>query len=817
MGRRVAILVVAFCSIYLIPSIARAGYTVTLPGNAAVTMGDANGFLPFTVTNNGPGVIRCVRFYVPRALYYIEFTSPAPGWTYAGYGFSGSQYWIRFRSASNLIPVGSSQVFNVEMKGPNWGNIVRSNIDQTDALTQVRAYRTFNCGSQRTFTPPLPNWQRKALKLTPVANPSQIGIGDSVTLEMQVENRATVAKKGITAVPSPPMATGATFTNTGGPTYNPNPLNLAAGGVGTITYTYDSSSTGQAYFTAIAVDGAGTSSSKTKDSNIVYIRDFTASLSFSPLNVTSGGLVTVTMAVGNNGITTTLVGNHSGTDTTITVASTADFPSTGTLIIDSEEMTYTGITPTTFTGVARGVNGTSPAPHSDGAVVRSKVALGDITPTLSHIGSANDSCTGPIPTEIISLPFVTVGTFEWQCTMNGPLGQTIQFQGNATAQSPAVITSNTATSEIGAIVTFSIVVGPPAVASGSTNVTIDFTITNRGGQTVRCLNFYHPNAFFAANFNSSTATCGFASTTFGGGLPGVRFYGGTLPNNSTCTFSLNYNAVPTVTQDTSYAWPIDLYRNGGSGGCNNIVGTVSGQILVTLYEVILTHSPAGPIDADGTSQYTMTTTLTLGGTPVSGKTISFQTTDGTLSSSTAVTDGSGQVTVMLTAPVSSTDITATVTATYVNAQGTDSVDFTGVVAPILLYVGGSLTPLVVVGGGSYSFTLDVKNFGTAPMNLDQSSFFTFTDGTNTATAFLDVVGPATIPVGVGAPVTLTFGSAVPGAGGGGVVVPNCLASGVSPTLQLNDGGINDQTRTVSDQVAVVGSCVTILHWQEVIP
>jgi hypothetical protein len=49
---------------------------------------------------------------------------------------------------------------------------------------------------------------------------------------------------------------------------------------------------------------------------------------------------------------------------TITVDSTAGFSSSGTLQIDNEQFTYTGITATTFTGVTRAANSTTAAAHS---------------------------------------------------------------------------------------------------------------------------------------------------------------------------------------------------------------------------------------------------------------------------------------------------------------------------------------------------------------------------------------------------------------------------------------------------------------------
>ena len=78
--------------------------------------------------------------------------------------------------------------------------------------------------------------------------------------------------------------------------------------------------------------------------------------------------------------TTLLSGAHSSSATTITVDDTADFPEQGRLRVDNEEMTYTGKTPTTFTGVARAQRETKAAAHSDNAVINNayKVILTDL-------------------------------------------------------------------------------------------------------------------------------------------------------------------------------------------------------------------------------------------------------------------------------------------------------------------------------------------------------------------------------------------------------------------------------------------------------
>lgn len=67
---------------------------------------------------------------------------------------------------------------------------------------------------------------------------------------------------------------------------------------------------------------------------------------------------------------TTLFANIDAAVATMTVASTANFPATGDLIIGTEQISYTGVTATTFTGLTRGVNATVAAAHTAGDSVR---------------------------------------------------------------------------------------------------------------------------------------------------------------------------------------------------------------------------------------------------------------------------------------------------------------------------------------------------------------------------------------------------------------------------------------------------------------
>ena len=67
---------------------------------------------------------------------------------------------------------------------------------------------------------------------------------------------------------------------------------------------------------------------------------------------------------------TTLSAGISATVTTLPLTSATLFPTSGGKIkIDSEEMSYTGVSGSTLTGVIRGLNGTTPATHSTSAAV----------------------------------------------------------------------------------------------------------------------------------------------------------------------------------------------------------------------------------------------------------------------------------------------------------------------------------------------------------------------------------------------------------------------------------------------------------------
>lgn len=103
---------------------------------------------------------------------------------------------------------------------------------------------------------------------------------------------------------------------------------------------------------------------------------------------------------------TTVNGAHTSAVTTITVASTTGYPTSGTLLINGEAMTYTGTTATTFTGVTRGVLGTTAVALSNAQTVNnflSTIQATSTTPRMVVTGSGNVGIGTTNPTGTLTI------------------------------------------------------------------------------------------------------------------------------------------------------------------------------------------------------------------------------------------------------------------------------------------------------------------------------------------------------------------------------------------------------------------------------
>ena len=106
-----------------------------------------------------------------------------------------------------------------------------------------------------------------------------------------------------------------------------------------------------------------------------------------------GGSVLGSVATTLDGAITGTTGGNNSSSTEITLVSTTGFPSSGTnyVQIDTEEISYTGITGNKLTGIGRAARGTTAATHSNGATVTN-------TSSWTGWGSAaanTDSVTDP--------------------------------------------------------------------------------------------------------------------------------------------------------------------------------------------------------------------------------------------------------------------------------------------------------------------------------------------------------------------------------------------------------------------------------------
>ena len=79
---------------------------------------------------------------------------------------------------------------------------------------------------------------------------------------------------------------------------------------------------------------------------------------------TFGGYTTPLTSTTLNGALLNDAYGTGGSGTDIVLTSATGFTSSGTILVDSELITYTGITSNTLNGITRGTNGTSTAAHS---------------------------------------------------------------------------------------------------------------------------------------------------------------------------------------------------------------------------------------------------------------------------------------------------------------------------------------------------------------------------------------------------------------------------------------------------------------------
>lgn len=827
-----------------LPALANAAdtFTVTVAPNTEVTMLDANAVLPLIVTNTsgaGGHNIYKIEFEFDPAKYTLSAATTAPsGWCVDGVDpVDGKIKFALYDAGANRckdvsngseITRGNSLTFNIMLTPVSAAADVT-----TDTLVDVKVKTPGSFTRQGA----MPTWTRRSLEVVLTATPESIGVGGVITLVMQATNRSTAAQTGIIASPVVPTASNPIVTNTAGPFYGSA---LLSAGIDASTATIPVTSLSE----------FPSSGAILIDSEKIY---------FTNKDVPSSSL---TGAVRGYSGTTAAVhssGSFVYSLDTFSLAAGATRSITWTYSADSTGSVYFTARATNGSGNAKSMNTNSntvvigsftaaltinPLSLVSGqsATVEMTVTNNGTTALVNVLPSALTPCpggatetrsSGPVPSSISSLAPGSSGTFQWTYTMTGSNGQAYCLSGNASADGP--VTTNTAASNTGTISLYSAVVSPSIITSGTAPQTFTWTVYNGGACSLKKVEIYIPTQGGAYWGYSSASAAGWTiSLKTGPDLVEFKDPNTSVlfPPGATKTFQITFNPTETVSADKDVSFAVMVTEAKTGGICNDgLESTVGTYVTVSAYSMTLTNSPVGPIYADGSSYYTMTATLTTGGLPAAGKIVSFSTTNGTLSASTAVTDGSGVATVLLYAPNSTTDTSATVTASYLSNEKTKLVNFTGWTQANLQYW-GSLAPLAVDCGSSYSFTMSVKNIsGTASITLNTGSYFAFNDSSAGGTSEFKAYLNSSVAISPGATQSLTFGSSTSSGGGGGVTVPTSFIAGAyqpaadstpppASGLFFTDGGVNDQYRGVTDSVTLSSGCgaasvnIDILEWYE---
>ncbi len=405
------------------------------------------------------------------------------------------------------------------------------------------------------------------------------------------------------------------------------------------------------------------------------------------------------------------------------------------------------------------------------------------------------SVTGPVPS---SIGFLTPGqsvAVQQAFVVTGGPGDTYLFEGQGFS---TTLSTDRATSPVGEILSYSATVSPQTVLSGAANVTLAFAAFNSGGDPVRKVGVTLPDGWI---YLSAAGPAGWTIATSGNPMVvGFTNAASPIPDGGSQTFFITFSTVPSNTSQTPFNFLVSFWDTNTNMN-QDPTGAVETTVQLLPYQVILTASVPGgfpsPPLADGVQYYDLVATVTDGANPVVGVPVLFSTTAGSLADMSMVTDTLGQAVNTLTGPLSTTALSATVTAEYLSAVGTTVLPFDPYTGPALNYIPGSLSPLSVnTGDPAVAFSLTVINVGTTDVTLSTSSYFSFTDSPTAVphifTVSLASSSPATIVPGGTA--VLTFDPAG--------VDPAFQPGSYIPLLFLTDGTFSGY-RPVADPVTVV--------------
>jgi hypothetical protein len=346
-------------------------------------------------------------------------------------------------------------------------------------------------------------------------------------------------------------------------------------------------------------------------------------------------------------------------------------------------------------------------------------------------------------------------------------------------------------------------VSPPTSVAGSVYV----TVTAAGGISPDSSDGSFQYASTATGFSLWSLSPGAAPAGSSLSLYGNDF--GTVGGSVYFTQSSNTVAASTYWSDTEVTTTVppvssSLSPGNVSAAVYSDVNGLSNSLPFTLIgppRSVSVSVSATSVPADGTTSSQLTATVTdVNGNPVPDTLVGFNTTLGTLSASSAVTNASGVATDTITSTKTGT---ATVTATASGVSGTATVTFTAG-APAKVAVSAAPSSVPADGSTASTVTATVTDkygnpvpgtpvgFGTTLGSLSATTVATNADGQAQVTITSTKTGTATVTAtagGVSGSATVTF---TPGA-------PAKVAVSAAPSSVPADGTTSSTvTTTVTD-------------------
>lgn len=546
-----------------------------------------------------------------------------------------------------------------------------------------------------TITVEFTNGAQSASQLTLTADPTSVAVGGASVVSAKVTDAMGDPLEGVSVTLTSDQGT---LASGGNIIAQGSPLSLMTGSNGEVTAILSSTVVGEASVSATVSTGSGTNplqstvnvqftAAQTAAASAVHVA---ASPTTVPADGQSSSALTITVDDGSgdpvNGatvqVTTDLgelqVGYEFGTTVTVSTSRSGQASvllssdSTGTATVTAQVIESSGSGPQSSTTVTFQAPTAEPAPGSITLAVSPSSVPADGQSAATVTVTVKTSAGAAVPDVPVQL-LATVGELQSGSALGPTVTVTTGSNGEASAQWTSVDTG------------MGTVTGTVLLSSGASGPSGTATVSFVSPGTVSAVHTLSLSASpTAAPADGQTAmtVSATAEDSSGNPVPGV-----TVTFSSTIgAFSLESisggSAVTAVTTNASGQAQVQLTSsNSGTGVVEATVGSVESKpVDVTFTATVPSGSgielSANPQDvvANGTSSATITSTLTdLLGNPLSGVSVSFTSSAGTLSATTAVTDSEGQAEVQL----KDTQVgTVTVTATAGSAQGTTVVTFT---------------------------------------------------------------------------------------------------------------------------------------------